>query len=441
MFPVSDGWCTPSLEGIGDHCFGDFWTSIRLFDDPSSPWSNAYGLHHPRAPSGMLPEVPSWAIWHVTGSPRLALATFLAALVIALAIPALAIVRSFSPSLRWLPFMLIGVASLPTIMSLDRGASSGFAVPFMVWAVWAFFRNRPTQLLVAVVAAAAVRPQYVLLALRFLPWRDFRRILLACLGVGATVLLGFAVWPGDRLANISAWWNNTTAFSAYTPLSAPDPANYSAAKSAWTLLDIGNHLLGPIASVASSLQASLVNRPSLVGIVLAVVTTALLWVYGSRVNPFLVTLVVLYLPMAVPGVSWSYYSVFVPVLAAAVLLNPRRWWVRPTDDAWLTVESGRAPGVLDEPAAPRPRWRILVVATLSLSIVPLPVPSLPDAVGDGLIVSNLGLLWFVVALASLVSLVAEGRRRPDPLISDQHATESAGRTIEGIAAEGRPTAH
>ena len=52
-FMIRDGWCSPSTEGIGDHCFGDYYYPFT-FLNTVNPWSgqpNPYNagsllIHH-----------------------------------------------------------------------------------------------------------------------------------------------------------------------------------------------------------------------------------------------------------------------------------------------------------------------------------------------------------------------------------------------------------
>ena len=53
-YDISDGWCNPNTEGIGSHCFGDFYAPIRALES-GNPYESIVSNYPPVAFLAMQP--------------------------------------------------------------------------------------------------------------------------------------------------------------------------------------------------------------------------------------------------------------------------------------------------------------------------------------------------------------------------------------------------
>lgn len=415
-YPVRDGWCEAGIfPGLGVHCFGDYTGQVLTarhdfglpdFDltkhpylaDATQPYNSLY------TPIGQLPHVAA----ALTLSAGVAMDTvfylYVALLLLATAAPAVWLAwtwrrSAFAP----VSLVLLGVAALPVIAMIDRGNSAGFAVPFLLGFALFAGKDPPWLAPAFVTAAALVRPQFILLALGLVALARWRQALAAVGAFAAVTLASFLLTAGGPVAGLSSWRANLTGFRGAGDLTLGDNANISMARG---VVMVGEWLAqGPssIGSFGRWLTVSAIAYP--LGVVAVVAAAFLLLVLAAGAS--MPRSIAVFVPLAIAGTastaSPSYYLVFALVIAALVIGSRVAGGPRPGDlDA--EASSGRAAAA----------WRWLLLAAVTLSIVPLPlgggtvVPGQPGSAWvHSWVLRHIAVVWLVVIAAGICAVFAD----------------------------------
>lgn len=124
-----DTFCTPSPPdsgGLGVHCFGCYYQVVTEFVPAENPWASGRSNY---AASGMLIQAAASAVGTWLGAPQIGLVFYLITLAVAISVPAIWSGRGKSIALRLILVGVFSLASLPALMTIDRGNVVGFAVP------------------------------------------------------------------------------------------------------------------------------------------------------------------------------------------------------------------------------------------------------------------------------------------------------------------------
>ena len=393
---ADDGHCTPATDGVGVHCFGDYFYPAKLAaSDPTWVYPTPYP--HAYTASGMLPHVIADNLGNLVGSERVGLLAYLLPIVVALLVPALLLAVRLRAPLGLVMVVVLGVASQPFVLALDRGNSAALAVPLLLWLGWATITRHWAQVATAIVLASLLRPQFILLALILLALRQWRPLLLTAVAAAVFNALAFALWPGGFTANVTGWAQNLLSYSGTIPLERNNPTNLSAAHALTVLTRAGRVLPEPISSWLTGVQDLVTGMPWLPGFVLLLFAAVVLIIRGRWMSMSSLLTVVILLTVLVPSLSFGYYLAVVLPIAAWLLVDPAQWFTQ-----------GRAQlrGLLDVEGSLAQGWRglpsWLLVAAVALSLVPLPIAIAGGE--NGVIAQNLGLLWTAVVLVLLLPL-------------------------------------
>ena len=395
-FMPADGWCDPATDGIGVHCFGDFQLP-RAFLGEESPWDPVYAAPgavpapNPYTATAMTPHVVARAIEWVGAGHQGSMIAYLVLLAAALLAPALWATLGRPRPRDWVPLLLIGVASGPFLTTMDRGNSAGFAVPFIL--LFALYvRRRPDWVApVALVGAALIRPQFILLALALVAFGRIRSTLAA---VGAWLIISvaaFAALPGGVFSNLSAWWSDLGAFDAQVdrlgvPLVASDDVVNLSASHTLTLLS------GP----GGALRDWVLANPMIPGIALAALALVTVLIAPSRRVLPMALVVALIVPILTQALSFGYYLMVVLPLAA-LILGPS---ADALDRTGSTRERSGMLSGLSRSSRVMTVWAWGLLATIGLSVVPFIYST--DIGRQSTVKGYVGALWLLVVLVTLV---------------------------------------
>ena len=412
-FRAADGWCDAAKEGVGVHCFGDFYYLIFL-SKQATVWGSAY------TPTAMIPHIISNFIAENIFGGRVTLFLYLGVLSAALLAPALFIAHRASGVLPRLGTILVfGVGTLPFLIAMDRGNSVGFAVPWLL-AFAIYLDRKPTWIApLAIVCAACVRPQFILLSVGLLAIGRIKHTIVVLAGFGLTLLISFALWPGDRLENFRRWMTNIKGYSRYQDVNLNSPANLSAAHAVTVVGRILRHTPRPFADAGTSLIQFVTDHPSLPGLILVAITVVVLYAARTRISRPLVMTISLALTVLFPGVSYPYYLVFTLIIAALIVTPTGR-----ADSPLRTAEFSTRHGLAllsDTPKSGGPGnlwcWGLILVTALSIA----PIPFVLATGRNDAVLENLGLIWLLLYLWTLwmamMIAIRHVRRRQDAKVS------------------------
>ena len=391
-YPVADGWCSPSQEGIGKHCFSDF-QAPRVVLENSLNWNDNGHLNLP--PTSFVPYKLASYVEKFT-SVRTSLVVYLLFLALCLISPTIHLLKRDFRGLSDTPaYFLLIITSLPFISVLDRGASAGFAVaPLTIFAL-RFNKGSKWPAIFAIIVATAIRPQFVLVAVAYLAVRKYREFAYVVIGSVVLTLFSFAFFGLD---NFVGWIKNLIIYPSYAPLVNDFPANLSFARAIMKLLQILH-----VVPVQFNFSNGTINLAS-AGILLLLVIVIIFHLTRKTSNSILVVPICLLLPVLVPTATFSYYSL--------VLLPMFAFLFVPHKTNFDTGQSVTASKIDSDESVPN-WWKWLIVLALSLSLAPLPFVGevrrqrydTREIARQSFAIENFGIIWTVVVLATLVLVV------------------------------------
>ena len=415
-YPVRDGWCEAGVfPGLGAHCFGDYTGQVLTarhdfglpgFDPSSHPYaadpSLAYNSLY--TPVGQFPHVVADLLLGAGFGSGRTFYLFIFLLLVAAAAPALWLAWQWrrSPFLV-VPLIVIGVAAVPVIAVVDRGNSAGFVIPLLLGFALFAGKDPPWMAPGFVTAAALVRPQFILLALALVALRRWRQAVAAVAAFVAITVPSFALTAGGLTAGLSAWWSNVTGFRGVADLTIDVNANISLARG---VVITGNWLAqwpGAIGAFGGWLSASAITYP--LGVVIIAAVAFLLVVLAAGAS--LPRSVALFIPLVIAGtastISPSYYLMFALVIAAVVMGS--------------RIAGSRDEGAFDAEGAtgwPGATWRWMVLAAVTLSLVPIPWGGGTVGIGPAWVHSwllrHIAVAWLLVVAAGLAWAFARALR-------------------------------
>lgn len=405
-YNVQDGWCEFGVyPGLGAHCFGDYTSQVLTAERdfglvqtevaPGAPPKRAYESLYP--PISQFPHVVAATVREGTGSNDFAFYLYIAVLVLAALVPALAVAWRWRGSPFFVvPVLLIGVAAVPVIAVFDRGNSAGLVIPFLL-AFAIFLGKDPPWLAPAlVVGAALVRPQFILIALALVAIGRWRHAIISGASFIAITFASFAFTAGGWTASARSWWENVTGFQGGAGnIGLPTPANISIPRSLVSFGAWVGEAPGPIGAVGRWLAQGVYDSPLLAVAAVVLAATVIFLVAGGRVPASVAVVVPLVIAGTASTVSPVYYLSFALVIAAIVL--------------GTRIAGGDEPGLLDAagdrfPAAPWFwGWPLIVVTALSLAPLPFVLDTDPASpiLRNSYVLENIGKAWLGLVLIGL----------------------------------------
>lgn len=405
---------------IGRHCFSDYTMPVS-FGMRANPW-DPYPMYLPPdfkpamnnyPAAGMVPQMIFGLAGKWLGAPRLGLLGYQLVLTIAVLTPALWAARGARGVERLVVFGACGIAAIPAWMVIDRGNSAGFLVPVALIFLVALCRRRWGLVAMAVVLAALVKPQFVVLAVVLFAARHWRLGVIAVAGAVASNVAAYLLWPRDFPQTIAQSIHNTLGYGSFQALVVNFNVSFG---KAFLLIPDGIKAQQAGGKVPDGFMA---GPRSLIGYaILGIVVVALL-ALGRRIPPVMAGIVLLATAALFPPLSQPYYLIFVLPIAAVVARDP-------------AMPPGA--GIFDRPETVGGRRRavgvwVSLAAAFSIAQIALPSNSVqvgditgqmgaPGTVARAVVVTTVSLapiLWLIVCGAILLSYA----RRPVPLITSE----------------------
>jgi hypothetical protein len=374
-FFVDDGWCVKGVESLASHCFGDY----AVIDDAlaagdlwgTSPLDSVYPA------IAWVPTILAVRVGELVGNPNVGRDLFLILLACSLLTPAVWAARGSFSRRAPVTFLLIGLASAPFLIVLDRGNSIGLLVAPLLGLAISYATGNFRRMLIFIVLCSLLKPQMILLVLLFLVYKKYGYLLATVAISVATTLAGFATFPSTFPRNIEGWLTTVTKFSGYQSIDVLYPYNLGLGRSLLTISDFLQlrAILGEPAR--ADLVVWLQAHNSLLVIALLVIVASAIMLRKQGSNLIFPLVAVISIAVMAPGVAFGYYVALFLVPAAMILRDPK------VDLAKLSNRV-RWTGMLDRPdssgsrGGPFAKWAL--VAGLALLLAPLVIP-LPSFTG------------------------------------------------------------
>lgn len=389
IWPGSDGYCIEGSQSLGVHCFSDLSQFLLLGETMDPEGSNPFIRNYPPINRTIFWVFQMIAVHIGYG---LSVGLYFALSAACLLAPAIWAVRGRPWTQQVLVVALIGVATYPFLAAIDRGNNIAFAVPFILLAVVALQRGSGVGVVVGIVGASQIKPQFGALVLALLVLRRFRvAAITIAVGIGvflASFLLVVLSRPAlNPIQEFKDFILYTRFYDQYLPLDASYPPNASF-----------GHLLALVNGGVGGSRLSETQIQLLVALVVLVVLALIVW--RGQSLPIAVWFPAILMTVSLtPAISFAYYLAGALIVVALLFKKP---FADQVD------------------AAPVPlRW--LLTAALVVSLTPLlislgaaqaPVP----VVGDGVVVSLMprvaAVMWGLYLVAVAITAVRAGRRVP-----------------------------
>jgi hypothetical protein len=383
-FFVRDGWCNQRSQGIGAHCFGDFYAPMTIASN-SNPWSNDLNLAY--TPISFLyfrllnSEIINNIGTHLSIFINL-LFTFLA-----LSIPGLYIWKNQknfqSVSGKWV--LLICLTAAPSLIMIDRGSSSFLMFPAVFFFYLGIQTSKYSLASWSLILMGLWKPQSLILAVGILIFFGIKPFVVALAKFVLIFSASFFLYPVGFFRNILDYLENSSEYQNYLPI--PTPGNYS-------LINFLGFLNGGVNFVAhgfrdlrgsfrSPMDESVV---SIFCAVYALLVISLFLITRRKISKFQFVIFSSAFMLTIPGTVYGYYLSL--MLIPLIVLSKEQ-----VTESLVHKEN-------------RITWKIYCILLFS-SVPAWPVNwgNLPISIGDSW--STLGVHWsFVHVIVSVLVLVS-----------------------------------
>ena len=365
-------------SGFGAHSFGDF-QEIRYAlptDEYPNHWENGANSYTPLA---LLPHVVAKIVENEFGVQK-SLLVYLFLLALCLVAPGVYAARSSRKTHeKILLFSLLFMFAQPVIVGLDRGNSSVLAVPLLMIFAAKFEKDPNWIATISLIGATAIRPQYALLGVALLAMRQFRHLFYSSIGVFAMTFIPFLFWPGDTFANINSWLTNLRGYGWRSSTSNTFPSNLSMSTSLHITVSQYYYAITSVVVLASIIFVFCVFRTP-----------------DGRGRLLITTLS---LPCLMLQVSYSYYAVFVLVIAALIIRDAS--FLSSRSDNFIVSSDARS-------FETNEIYNYLVIVVVAISLAPLPF--VRDVNKNSVSLEYFSTMWTIVLIGTLVQQISQWRK-------------------------------
>lgn len=315
-FPADDGWCA-GTDALGVHCFGDFHYPV-LMAMSDNPWSGVVGTN----PYNGLGMVPFWLFGQtieVIGSVKIGLFVYMVLLFASLSVPFFWV--SFGRKFEFWPLMAlcVGPFAIPGVMALDRGNTAALLVGPLLWFLVSFLRNDSRQIVISVAVLAAVKPQYGLLVILLLAYREWKLFLRTGVVIAGTQFLGYLLWPSSFPETILQSFRMTLSYQSISNVVDVYPPQISLASGVYYLEKLIRNLVGSQIPYSGFVS---VQHQTKVGFLFVALLFTCLFLRGRHLPKFLTASILVAAISMISATTYAYYGVFALAIAAILIRNP-----------------------------------------------------------------------------------------------------------------------
>jgi hypothetical protein len=298
---VQDGWCN-SGQGIGLHCFGDFFYTFK-YTDLIDPWS--HGMN-PQPPLGT--SLYRLFSWYTVPNPnsQIPLLVYLSACLAAALFPAWHYGwKRFRSLFLTLGLSIATITFAPILMGLDRGSNQLLMIPFVYLFVVSIVSGQTKRVLIYGLVLVLIKPQMILLGLVFILNRDLRNsIRWGILSILVT-LASFLLYPFAYTKNIKDYFVQMIDYQHYVPAGLIYPVNISISN-LWSTFHRIYFEIFPSADHYDNPESWQFYSP-VVTLLLLFLIAIFSWKFGPGKSNLTQAVLAVSLPALIPNVSFHYY--------------------------------------------------------------------------------------------------------------------------------------
>ena len=259
----------------------------------------------------------------ITGSWALGRDLYLVLLAGSLLSPALWVSRRSWTERGPTSVLIIGLATAPFLVVLDRGNSTGLVVAPLLGAAIAYVNERYGRMFVFIVICSLLKPQMILLALLFFVYRKYSYFVITVATSVVLTFVGFLFFPGSPSENSVNWIHALSRYREYQPLADSYPYNLGFGRSIVTMFDFLRLDRYTDPNGRTELASWLHRYSSLFGFLLVAITTLTMFLRSRGSNRYYPLLAVCVVIAIAPETSYGYYIALMLVPAAFILHDPR----------------------------------------------------------------------------------------------------------------------
>jgi hypothetical protein len=313
-----DGWCTPETQGLGVHCWGDYYGPIILLGIEPDPWS---GPFNPYPAAAFAPFVIAQTIGSLTGLTQAGLFIYLFAMAGSICWSVWLGTKNLESGSRILLFSALTFFSPPVIMALDRGNSVGFAVPLLVWFFLSLKNHKKLQSIFAVAILTVIKPHFILLVLFFIIRGGFKSAV-GVIGLSGliNIIPFFLIGPQAFPANVMLWFTRTLSYQDYSSVTLQWPQNMSFSQGLYSTVYVISRVAD--ANLDGSLSFIAANQGEF-GLIVLGATVLGLALFRSSISDTHLGIVLVSLVAMTSGTSFYYYGVFAAPALLALMATRR----------------------------------------------------------------------------------------------------------------------
>jgi hypothetical protein len=304
IFFSADIGCDPSTQGLGVHCWSDYYYLITALDS-GDPYSLSETTLYPAA--ALAPFMFFKLLTDLTGILWLGLAAYLFTMTALISYSVWFATRGETFEKRVLIFSALVLLSPAVLVTLDRGNSVGFLIPTLVWLFSSIQNQKSSQTVMALALLSIIKPHYGVVALAFI-LAGRAKVGSKALGIGLIInLLPFLVfWPQQFPKNLVIWANTLVGYQDYATVTGLWPQNISFSQSIYLFFYIPNVASGgQLQSTLDFIEA----RQGLWGPLILLFVLAIIFVFRKKLSVLQITIIVVSAVSMTSAISYYYYIV------------------------------------------------------------------------------------------------------------------------------------
>ena len=304
MWLSADGDCDPSTEGIGVHCFSDYYTTIRVLE--SGSLDSIFGSI-PYSAAALVPFMFFKFLTDITGILWLGLATYLFILGTLISYSVWFATKSETFERRVLIFSTLVLLSPAVLVTLDRGNSVGFLIPTLIWLFSSLQYHRESQTVLSLAVLSLIKPHFGVLALAFILAGRIK-VGIRAVGLGSilNLLPFFVFWPKDFPYNVLVWANSLLGYQELGSVTGLWPQNISFSQSIYLFFYSLDLLAGGQLQTTLGLIES---RQGLWGPLVLLLALLLIFAFRKKLSITQISIIVASAVSMTSAISYYYYIV------------------------------------------------------------------------------------------------------------------------------------
>jgi hypothetical protein len=396
-FLGADEWCTTVSQGLGSHCWGDYYYPLIVVFSQFDPWNSDYPSPGPAA--SFLPFMIASVIGTIIGFGHAGLIVFLGSMTLLIGWSVWVGSKGMQLEPRLILFTTITLFSPPLIATLDRGNSVGFIVPLLVWLYWALRNQSQNQAILAIVLLTIVKPHFAVLIILFLISGQFKTFIKGVLMGGTIHVLAFLVVAGERFpVNIYDWLTELASYQDYSSVNTGWPQNISFAQSIYSIASFFR-----VEENSDPTLEFLATYQGLIGPIVLLTVLSGVSILRNSLSEVQVAIILTSLIVMTSSTSFYYYAVFsIPALLALAQNQMQRQEIDSMPDLGRTPTSHKIDFIL---------WSALLLTVTQLPMYEMDSNEVITGSNQVFIVTSANLIggFWILTYILIFSVVLRGR--------------------------------